>query len=307
MNGVPRAASLPSVGRASVRAEDPLCWSRLAVSVVSEFVSGGAAQLTRLHGQVAHVAVAEAGMRHLLFAHRGSCDLSWAGGQHRLGAGSLLITEAGVTVMVMATEFDGRLLSVINERSQAGLPGLDEPSEDYALLPGVYALRDQDQVGCWAFFEALTYEHELSLGGNGRAESRLLHLILISCARAARSSPIVSDRARGANRLARQVSEIIERRFGDHLSLADVAAELSRSPGSVARVTREVTGCSVLELIAERRMREARMLLSGTGLSVAEIATRVGYPSLAYFHRAFRRRTGTTPQRWRVSCAAQAT
>lgn len=108
----------------------------------------------------------------------------------------------------------------------------------------------------------------------------------------------------GHKRLADEVVEVIERRFADRLSLASVAAELSRSPASIARTVREVTGRSVVELIAERRMQEARVLLVESDLSVAEIASRVGYRSLGYFHRAFRKSTDTTPQRWRVANSA---
>jgi AraC-like DNA-binding protein len=64
-------------------------------------------------------------------------------------------------------------------------------------------------------------------------------------------------------------------------------------------VVRQRTGRTVVDWITERRMAEARRLLSGTDVPVAEIARRVGLPDAGYFARVFRRSHGTTPRAWR--------
>lgn len=106
--------------------------------------------------------------------------------------------------------------------------------------------------------------------------------------------------ALSAHRLADEVLEVIEERFAGDLSLAGVARELARSPSGVARAVKASTGHTVVELIAARRLQEAKRLLSESDLSVAEIADRAGFGCLGYFHRAFRRATDTTPLRWRA-------
>jgi AraC family transcriptional activator of pobA len=58
-----------------------------------------------------------------------------------------------------------------------------------------------------------------------------------------------------------QMFDVIENGFDEPLSLDDVARRLAVSPGHLARVVRRVTGRSVNEWIAERRMVEARRLL----------------------------------------------
>jgi AraC family transcriptional activator of pobA len=55
----------------------------------------------------------------------------------------------------------------------------------------------------------------------------------------------------------------------------------------------------VQELIAERRLAEARHLLARTDLAVEEIGHRVGYKDPGYFVKTFRRVHGTTPLGWR--------
>jgi AraC-like DNA-binding protein len=86
---------------------------------------------------------------------------------------------------------------------------------------------------------------------------------------------------------------------GEPLSLSDVARELGMTPGHLTTVVRRRTGRTVQDWIIERRMAEARILLSDTELPVAEIARRVGMSDPGYFSRQFRRIHGTSPREWR--------
>lgn len=170
------------------------------------------------------------------------------------------------------------------------------------LVPGVYAPGGSSRARGEGFMHALAEELRLGAASDGSAVDALVKLILLWCARAVGSMPAAAvATSASAERVATDVLQVIDRRFSERLSLADVAEDLSRSPSSVARAVREATGQSVLELIAERRLDQAHTLLLESDLPVGEIAARVGYPSLGYFHRVFRRATGTTPQRWRQS------
>lgn len=170
------------------------------------------------------------------------------------------------------------------------------------LVPGLYAPGGSARARGDAFIHALAEELRLGAASDAFAVDALVKLILLWCARAVGSVPADAvPISASAERVATDALEVIDRRFPERLSLADVAQDLSRSPSSVARGVREATGHSVLELIAERRLGEAHTLLLESDLPVGEIAARVGYPSLGYFHRVFRRATGTTPQRWRHS------
>ena len=76
----------------------------------------------------------------------------------------------------------------------------------------------------------------------------------------------------------------------------DVVGDLRRH---LTTVVRRRTGRTVQEWIIERRMAEARSLLSDTELPVAEIAWRVGMFDPGYFSRQFRRTHGVSPREWR--------
>ena len=78
-----------------------------------------------------------------------------------------------------------------------------------------------------------------------------------------------------------------------------MASAVGLTPGHVTTVVGRRTGRTVQQWITERRMREARRLLAGSDLTVAEIGRRVGYRETGYFVRRFRAEHGVPPAAWR--------
>jgi len=142
-------------------------------------------------------------------------------------------------------------------------------------------------------------ETELAERKEGYRQAALAHLtvLLIDVARLA--NDVVSDLRRSGESLLAEVFTVIDRHRSEPLSLRDVASELGMTPGHLTTVVRRRTGRTVQEWIIERRMTEARNLLSDTELPVAEIARRVGMSDPGYFSRLFRRTHGTSPREWR--------
>src|SRR5262249_11940974 len=122
----------------------------------------------------------------------------------------------------------------------------------------------------------------------------LLHLVLVDLARllgappAARLSPLV-----------REALDVIERRYAEPISLADVARAVGRSPSHVTSAVAAQTGMTVLERLTERRLAEARRRLQYSDEDVAIVAERVGYEDPSYFTRRFRRAHGASPRAFR--------
>lgn len=89
----------------------------------------------------------------------------------------------------------------------------------------------------------------------------------------------------------------------DHLDQELTVDKLARragmSPRSFARSFREQTGTTPGAHIEELRVEAARRLLETTDLTVAAVARTVGFARAETLHRSFRRRAGTTPDRYR--------
>lgn len=95
----------------------------------------------------------------------------------------------------------------------------------------------------------------------------------------------------------------VQRWLPDHLT-ADLrvdalAARAGMSPRTFARRFRRDTGTTPADHVEQLRVEAARRLLESTDLTVGAIARQVGLAHAETLHRAFRRRLGTTPDRYR--------
>lgn len=114
----------------------------------------------------------------------------------------------------------------------------------------------------------------------------------------ARFTADIADHLRLRNEpLLAATFEIIEEQFGAGISLADIAATIWLTPGHLTTVVRQRSGSTVQEWIIERRMTQARKLLSETDLTVELIANRAGFETPAT--SSFKRHHGIKPRRWR--------
>jgi|GEM_PF-304154 len=144
-------------------------------------------------------------------------------------------------------------------------------------------------------------DDELKARRDGHQDAALAHLTLLLVA-AARLSTSVADQLRASDEpLLAAVFDFIEQRYHEPISLADVAAALSLTAGHLTTVVRRRTGRTVQQWIAQRRMQQARVLLTETSLTVATISHRVGYPDVSYFIKRFRAEHEVTPAQWRAA------
>lgn len=81
------------------------------------------------------------------------------------------------------------------------------------------------------------------------------------------------------------------------VALAEIAALLNRSPGTVSNLFRDRLGKSFKETLIGGKIERARELLgSDAQMTVKEAASRVGYEDALYFSRLFTKYCGRSPQ-----------
>jgi AraC-like DNA-binding protein len=138
--------------------------------------------------------------------------------------------------------------------------------------------------------------------------ARLLESILAMALRC-RGRPLVAPGlppadATSADRYVGKAFRILGEKPGHDWNVGDLASSVGLSRRSFTRhFTREL-GVAPSEHLARQRMQLAMQLLRATDLDVGEIASWIGYESVAAFCRAFRRRQGVSPNQFRKACRA---
>ncbi len=68
---------------------------------------------------------------------------------------------------------------------------------------------------------------------------------------------------------------------------------------------KKASGKTFVNYLNDARLERVQELLLATPLSVAEISARVGFNDTPYFHRAFRKKFGVSPQLFRKGQQSQ--
>jgi AraC family transcriptional activator of pobA len=66
------------------------------------------------------------------------------------------------------------------------------------------------------------------------------------------------------------------------------------------KVLKDVTGHTTTEIISNRVVQEAKLLLKQTNWNIAEISYMLGYDDLSHFSNFFKKQTSFTPAAFRV-------
>jgi AraC-like DNA-binding protein len=94
---------------------------------------------------------------------------------------------------------------------------------------------------------------------------------------------------------------IVETEFATELSLDDIARRVASSRRQLQRAYSEIGETTFRDHLTRVRMQRAAEMLAARGLTVREVAYRVGYRQPAQFAKAFRRHHGVSPSDFRAA------
>lgn len=113
---------------------------------------------------------------------------------------------------------------------------------------------------------------------------------------------VIRSRTRRNDRLREEILAFIHAGYRDkNLCPEAIAAHLRRNAAYLSRFFRGQMSMGVSSYIKRHRVAEARALLADGGLTLGEIADRVGFAGSDALIRAFREVEGVTPGRFRVA------
>jgi YesN/AraC family two-component response regulator len=116
---------------------------------------------------------------------------------------------------------------------------------------------------------------------------------------AAHATPI---QAPDVSEHVRKAVTFIERHFATkHLSASKIASEVNLSRDNLGRKFRGELGCSMLTYLHRTRHTHAKRLLTGSEMSVKEIADCCGYRDAGELARTFLRLVGASPTEFRAA------
>lgn len=105
--------------------------------------------------------------------------------------------------------------------------------------------------------------------------------------------------------LISQMDTYLEGRFADQQggipTVLEVASHLYVSPRYLTDMLKSLTGQSAQQHIHERLIEKAKLILSTTGLTIAEIAYQLGFEHPQSFNKLFKRYTNLSPNVFRKS------
>src|SRR5688500_12731841 len=94
---------------------------------------------------------------------------------------------------------------------------------------------------------------------------------------------------------------IVEAEYASELSLDDIARRVASSRRQLQRAYSEIGETTFRDHLTMVRMEKAAELLAARGLTIREVAFRVGYRQPAQFAKAFRRHHSVSPSDFRAS------
>lgn len=78
-----------------------------------------------------------------------------------------------------------------------------------------------------------------------------------------------------------------------------MADSLGYNKNYICHLFQKHIGQTYVQYLTQRRLENARRLLTDTALPIAEIALRCGFSDNTYFNRVFKRATNRTPAEYR--------
>jgi AraC family transcriptional regulator, transcriptional activator of pobA len=157
-----------------------------------------------------------------------------------------------------------------------------------------------------ALLRVMAHEYTDRPAGFDTVLAALLHVLVVRMLRLMPPVPPASS-AQAVRSVPSELEAGVAERFGRLLtfetgiapSVRAYATRLGVSTSHLTEAVKASTGEPPGRLIRRAQALEARRLLAGTGLSVAQVAHAVGFADPAYFCRFFRREVGVSPGRFR--------
>lgn len=129
----------------------------------------------------------------------------------------------------------------------------------------------------------------------------MLKRILILCTRVYKNQHNYESVEPQKVNIIKSFNFLVEQHFREKHTVSEYADLLNKSPKTLANLFKKISDKTPLELIRNRRMLEARRLLSYTQEAISDIGYQIGFNDIQSFSRFFKKNEGLSPSDFRES------
>ncbi len=126
----------------------------------------------------------------------------------------------------------------------------------------------------------------------------MLKRYLILCTRLYKAQALENPPEKD-NNLVREFNFLVEQHFKTKHTVAEYAELLNKSPKTISNVFSKIHSKSPLQYIKERRLLEARRLLTYSDKQIQEVAYEIGFEDIQAFSRFFKKQQGVSPSEFK--------
>ena len=223
--------------------------------------------------------------------------------------GDILLMDAGSAHAIEALGEDDLLINIVFKDTQISLKNLEELQGQNSILYQ-FLLKSHTHIQSAENFIVLQSDKtnksknliELMLNEyfdpKPFSNQILEHYLSILLFEFARSLPTLGDTVRDANAPYVQVLELIDQEYST-LTLAKAAKELNFNKNYLSNLIKEKGNATFTELLNQKKIMIAQLLLKSTNFSIEKICQTVGYSNKTYFYKQFQNQFGKLPSQVR--------
>ncbi len=100
-------------------------------------------------------------------------------------------------------------------------------------------------------------------------------------------------------RVAEDIKRVVREKYGEHITVSDIAALVNYSPSQANVIFKKSTGTTIFDYLSEYRLDRAKELLGDPYSRVYLVADAVGYKNKSHFCLQFKKYTGLSPSQYK--------
>ena len=100
--------------------------------------------------------------------------------------------------------------------------------------------------------------------------------------------------------------DYLEAHLGGHVTIEQVCRENLIGRSQLQKIFREQSGLGIIEYFSLMKVNAAKQLIRTNKMNFTQISEQLGYTSIHYFSRQFKKVTGMTPSEYASSIKAMA-